>query len=224
MSLLDWITPESGLRLDGAGVVLRAPRVRDFEAWSTLRTHSHSYLQPWEPLWPSDDLERGAFRRRLATYAREIDAGNSYPFFIFDALSDQLTGAITLHNVRRGVAQTATLGYWIGEPFAGQGRMTAAVRTVIDFAFRGLGLHRLEAACVPDNEASRRVLLKSGFAHEGTARAYLKINGVWRDHLLFGMISDSASGQRPLRAGSRACAQAARPPHGAHGTDPRRSG
>ena len=67
--------------------------------------------------------------------------------------------------------------------------MTAAVRTVIDFAFRGLGLHRLEAACVLDNEASRRVLLKTGFEHEGTARAYLKINGAWRDHVLFGLTS-----------------------------------
>jgi ribosomal-protein-alanine N-acetyltransferase len=195
MSLLDWITPESDLRLDGAGVVLRAPRFRDFEAWSDLRSRSRAFLQPWEPLWPPDDLERGAFRRRLAVYAREIDAGTSYPFFIFDAPTDRLTGAITLHNVRRGVAQMATMGYWMGQPFAGQGRMTAAVRTVIDFAFRGLGLHRLEAACVLDNEASRRVLLKTGFEHEGTARAYLKINGAWRDHLLFGMISDSSPGQ-----------------------------
>jgi len=198
MSVLDWITPESGLRLDGAGVVLRAPRVRDFEAWSGLRAGSRSFLQPWEPLWPPDDLERGAFRRRLATYVREMDAGTAYPFFIFDAPDDRLTGAITLSNIRRGVAQTATVGYWIGQPYTGKGRMTAAVRTVADFAFRGLGLHRLEAACVPDNEPSRRVLLKAGFAQEGMARAYLKINGVWRDHLLFGMISDSSPGQRQL--------------------------
>lgn len=198
MALLDWITPESGLRLDGGAVILRAPRARDFEAWSSLRLSSQAYLKPWEPLWPADDLERGAFRRRLATYAREMDAGTAYPFFIFDSLNERLTGAITLSNIRRGVAQTASVGYWTGQPFAGQGRMTAALRTLSDFAFRGLGLHRLEAACVPDNEASRRVLLKTGFTHEGTARAYLKINGVWRDHLLFGMISDSASGQRQL--------------------------
>jgi ribosomal-protein-alanine N-acetyltransferase len=198
MALLDWITPESGLRLDGAGVVLRAPRFRDFDAWAELRLRSQAFLQPWEPAWPHDDLERGAFRRRLAIYSREIDAGTAYPFFIFDAPQERLTGAITLSNIRRGVAQTATVGYWIGEPFAGQGRMSAALRTLTDFAFRGLGLHRLEAACVPDNEPSRRVLLKSGFLHEGTARAYLKINGVWRDHLLFGMINDSAPAPRRL--------------------------
>jgi len=198
MALLDWITPESGLRLDGDGVILRAPRVRDYEAWSDLRRRSREFLQPWEPTWPDDDLERGAFRRRLATYSREIDAGSAYPFFIFSAVDDTLAGAVTVSNIRRGVAQTATIGYWIGQPYAGQGRMTAALRGVSDFAFRALGLHRLEAACVPNNEPSRRVLLKTGFVHEGTARAYLKINGVWRDHLLFGMISDTASDPRLL--------------------------
>ena len=197
MALLDWITPESGLRLDGGRVILRAPRVRDYEAWASLRRQSKVFLQPWEPLWPPDDLERGAFRRRLATYTREIDAGSAYPFFIFDAGDDALTGAITLSNIRRGVAQTGTVGYWIGQPYASQGRMTSALRIMADFAFRGLGLHRLEAACVPDNEASRRVLLKAGFEHEGRARAYLKINGAWRDHLLFGMISDAGPGHTP---------------------------
>ena len=196
MALLDWMTPESNLRLDGDGVILRAPRFRDYEAWSNLRRSSRAFLQPWEPSWPDDDLERGAFRRRLATYAREMDAGSAYPFFIFRAAEDELAGAITLSNIRRGVAQTASIGYWIGQPHAGQGVMSASVRRVCEFAFRALGLHRLEAACVPSNEASRRVLLKSGFEQEGTARAYLKINGAWRDHLLFGMISDSASSQR----------------------------
>jgi ribosomal-protein-alanine N-acetyltransferase len=198
MALLDWITPENGLRLDGAGVILRAPRVRDYDAWASLRHMSKPFLQPWEPLWPADDLERGAYRRRLAAYSREIDAGTAYPFFVFDGAEDRLTGAITLSNIRRGVAQSATVGYWIGQPYAHQGRMTAALRTVADFAFRGLGLHRLEAACVPENTPSRRLLLKVGFEHEGQARAYLKINGVWRDHLLFGMISDAATGRTPL--------------------------
>jgi ribosomal-protein-alanine N-acetyltransferase len=193
MALLDWITPESGLRLDGDGVILRAPRVRDYEAWSQLRLRSRDFLQPWEPIWPDDDLQRGAFRRRLAAYTREIDAGTAYPFFIFRAADDVLMGAITLSNIRRGVVQTATVGYWIGEPFTGQGRMSAALKAVADFAFRALGLHRLEAACVPHNEASRRLLLGAGFSQEGLARAYLKINGAWRDHLLFGMICHPAS-------------------------------
>jgi ribosomal-protein-alanine N-acetyltransferase len=191
MALLDWITPESGLCLDGQGVRLRAPRWRDYPAWATLRSLSRNFLQPWEPVWPEDDLERGAYRRRLATYAREMDAGGAYPFFIFRTKDDLLVGGVTLSNVRRGVAQMATVGYWMGEPYAGRGYMSAAIKPLMTFAFGPLGLHRLEAACLPDNHASHRLLLKSGFEEEGMARAYLKINGIWRDHLLFGAVAPS---------------------------------
>jgi ribosomal-protein-alanine N-acetyltransferase len=189
MALLDWITPDSSLRLDGRGVRLRAPRARDFAAWSSLRRRSRDFLQPWEPIWPEDDLERDAFRRRLAAYAREIDAGSAYPFFIFRTADDVLVGGATLSNVRRGVAQMATLGYWMGQPYAGQGLMGAALKPLVGFAFATLGLHRVEAACLPQNEASHRLLLKTGFREEGLAKAYLKINGAWRDHLLFGVVS-----------------------------------
>ena len=191
MALLDWIAPESGLYLEGQGVRLRAPRGRDYAAWANLRHLSRDFLQPWEPVWPEDDLERGAYRRRLAAYAREIDLGGAYPFFIFRTSDDALVGGATLSNVRRGVAQMATLGYWMGQPYASQGHMTAALPPLAAFAFGGLGLHRIEAACLPENHASYRLLLKSGFREEGMARAYLKINGRWRDHILFGMIAGS---------------------------------
>ena len=194
MALLDWITPESSLSLEGQGVRLRAPRWRDYPQWSDLRRRSRDFLQPWEPVWPEDDLERGAYRRRLAAYAREIDAGCAYPFFIFRTSDDALVGGATLSNVRRGVAQMATLGYWMGEPYAGHGYMSAALRPLVGFAFGSLGLHRVEAACLPGNEASHRLLLKSGFQEEGRARAYLKINGSWRDHLLFGIVASSSPG------------------------------
>jgi ribosomal-protein-alanine N-acetyltransferase len=102
---------------------------------------------------------------------------------------DALTGGITLSNVRRGVAQMGSVGYWCGRPFVRRGLTVAAVRALSDFAFRTLGLHRLEAACIPDNAPSRALLAKAGFSEEGYARAYLKINGEWRDHVLFGLIS-----------------------------------
>ena len=188
MALLDWITPESGLSLQGQAVRLRAPRWRDYPAWSNLRQVSRDFLQPWEPVWPEDDLERAAYRRRLATYAREMDAGSAYPFFIFRTCDDALVGGVTISNIRRGVAQMCTIGYWMGQPYAGQGHMTAALKPLVAFAFGELGLHRVEAACLPENEASHRLLIKSGFREEGMACAYLKINGRWRDHLLFGMV------------------------------------
>lgn len=189
MALLDWIAPESGLRVDGEGVWLRPPRASDFAEWRDLRAASRSFLQPWEPTWPADDLSRAAFRRRLLAYARDREVGVAYAFFVFRAADDALTGGITLSNVRRGVAQMGSVGYWCGRPFARQGLTLSAVRAVSTFSFRSLGLHRLEAACIPDNEPSRRLLGKAGFVEEGFARAYLKINGGWRDHVLFGLVN-----------------------------------
>jgi ribosomal-protein-alanine N-acetyltransferase len=192
MALLDWINEATGPVVKGRGVILRPPRASDYDAWSSLRQASHAYLQPWEPLWPEDDLTRAAFKRRLAIYAREMEAGNAWPFFIFADADQSLVGAITLSNVRRGVAEAGTLGYWIGQRQAGRGHATAAVRAMVSYAFDDLKLHRVEAACVPANLASRRVLEKSGFALEGQARAYLKINGDWADHLLFGVVNGGA--------------------------------
>ncbi len=189
MALLDWIAPESGLRVEGEGVFLRPPRAADFSEWRELRTLSRAFLQPWEPTWPSDDLSRAAFRRRLLAYARDREVGAAYPFFVFRSHDEALTGGITLSNIRRGVAQMGSMGYWCGRPFTRQGLTLAAVGALREFAFRTLGLHRLEAACVPDNSASRRLLAKAGFVEEGYAKAYLKINGVWRDHVLFGQVS-----------------------------------
>jgi ribosomal-protein-alanine N-acetyltransferase len=192
MALLDWINEATGPVVKGQGVTLRPPRAADHDAWATLRQASHAYLQPWEPLWPEDDLTRTAFRRRLTIYGREMEAGHAWPLFIFTEADQALVGAITLSNIRRGVAETGTLGYWIGQPFAGRGHGTAAVHAMVAWAFSTLSLHRVEAACVPGNLASRRVLEKTGFALEGQARAYLKINGVWADHLLFGVVNDGA--------------------------------
>lgn len=189
MALLDWIAPESGLRVEGDGVWLRPPRAADFTEWRELRAVSRAFLQPWEPTWPADDLSRAAFRRRLLAYARDREAGVAYPFFIFRAADDALAGGITLSNVRRGVAQMGSIGYWCGRPFTRQGLTLGAVRALSEFAFRTLALHRLEAACIPENRPSRDLLGKAGFVEEGFAKAYLKINGAWRDHVLFGRVS-----------------------------------
>ena len=118
-----------------------------------------------------------------------MEPGEAFPFYISRQEDDALVGAVRLFHVRRGVAQTGTIGYWAGQPFARQGYMRDAVETLIRFAFQGLNLHRLEAACMPENDASANLLVKCGFLEEGYARAYLKINGDWRDHRLFGLIA-----------------------------------
>ena len=192
MALFDWLNETAGPVVEGRGVILRPPTMADYPAWSDLRDRSRAYLQPWEPAWPEDDLSRAAFRRRLTIYEREMDAGTAWPFFVYRSEDHALLGAMTVSNIRRGVSEMGTLGYWIGQTYAGQGRATAAVRAVCRFAFDTLRLHRVEAACVPSNGASRRVLEKAGFRLEGQARAYLKINGEWADHLLFGLLQDEA--------------------------------
>jgi ribosomal-protein-alanine N-acetyltransferase len=179
--------------LRGTKVTLRVPQMADFEAWSELREASREFLSPWEPTWPHDDLTRTAFRLRIKRYWRDVEDDLAYPFFIHDIQSGNLLGGLTLSNVRRGVAQMASCGYWIGEGFTQRGYMTDAVRTVTSYAFDHLRLHRLEAACLPSNEASIRLLRKCGFTEEGLARRYLKINGRWEDHLLFGLVSSEYS-------------------------------
>lgn len=169
---------------------LRPPIMADHPAWADLRARSRAFLEPWEPLWPEDDLEKSAFRRRLKRYANEIRDGIAYPWFVFDAATDTLLGGVTLAQVRRGVTQTGTVGYWMGESHAGRGVMTEAVGLVARFAFNTQRLHRLEASCLPENRRSIRLLEKVGFTREGVARRYLCIAGTWRDHLLWGLLAE----------------------------------
>jgi [ribosomal protein S5]-alanine N-acetyltransferase len=176
----------------GNGVSLRAPLADDFAEWSALRGASRDFLTPWEPSWPADDLTRSSFRRRLKRYAEDQHNDLAYAFLIFRTGDNALLGGLTLANIRRGVAQAGSIGYWIGAPFARRGYMTEAVRALIPFGFTALRLHRLEAACIPGNAASARILEKTGFQREGYAREYLCINGVWQDHLLYARVKDSS--------------------------------
>lgn len=169
----------------GRGVSLRAPMSGDYAEWAALREASRDFLTPWEPSWPPDDLTRSAFRRRLKRYAEDQRTDQAYAFLIFRAEDGAMVGGLTLANIRRGVAQAGSIGYWVGERFARKGYMTEALRALIPFSFGQLRLHRLEAACIPSNAASIGLLEKSGFQREGYAREYLCINGIWHDHLLY---------------------------------------
>jgi [ribosomal protein S5]-alanine N-acetyltransferase len=180
--------------ITGEEVTLRTPQMTDHTEWSALREASRDFLKPWEPTWPADDLTRGAFRRRVRRYAEDLRTDQGYAFLIVRNTDGALVGGLTLANIRRGVAQAASVGYWMGLPFVRQGYMSAAMRTVIPFAFSTLRLHRLEAACIPTNAASIRLLEKSGFTREGYAREYLCINGLWQDHLLYARLAGTGNG------------------------------
>lgn len=186
------ILPDVDVEVRGREVYLRQPVMGDYAAWAELRALSRQHLTVWEPLWTRDELTRSAFRRRLRQYQREMREDQGYAFLIFREAGATLLGGLTISNVRRGVAQSASVGYWMGLPHVRGGHMTDALRAVVPFAFGTLGLHRLEAACLPHNASSARVLEKSGFRREGTARRYLKINDVWQDHDLYALLNDDA--------------------------------
>ncbi|MEI6558072.1 MAG: GNAT family protein [Rhodospirillaceae bacterium] len=180
----------AAVRLEGPRLSLRPPEFRDWAAWAALRARSRAFLTPWEPAWPADTLTRASFSRRVRRQSAEWRDDLTYSFLTFERAGDSLVGGLGLGNIRRGVAQTATLGYWIGEPYARRGYTTEAVGLVLDHAFGELDLHRIEASCLPGNQASRRLLGKLGFTCEGEARGYLRIEGSWRDHLLFALLKD----------------------------------
>jgi ribosomal-protein-alanine N-acetyltransferase len=193
-SIVRFLQPRAGamppVRLAYGQVVLRPPVEGDWREWSSLRSRSRKFLKPWEPAWGRDALTRAAFRRRLRNYARDWNDDRSYAFFIFHAENGALLGGITFNNLRRGIIQTASLGYWVGQLHAGRGHMTEAMQAVLRYGFDHLDLHRIEAACVTDNDASRRVLEKTGFRREGLARKYLRIDGRWRDHYTFAILRE----------------------------------
>jgi ribosomal-protein-alanine N-acetyltransferase len=173
--------------LRAGGVVLRTPQMQDYPLWSHLRGISRPHLAPFEPQWAFDELTRPAFRDRVKRYHRDARTDQGYAFFIFTAVADELVGGITLSNIRRGVSQAASVGYWIGQPRTRRGYAGSALAAVSAFAFEELRLHRLEAACMPANIASLRTLERGRFRREGIAVRYLKIANRWEDHVLFAL-------------------------------------
>ena len=189
MVMLNWFVRDPTPVLSGARVTLRAPRSRDYEAWRALRRESREFLKPFEPRWTEADLNRQAFGARLVRGQAEARKGTDYSFLIFEKTpsGELLVGGLTISNIRRRAAQFGSLGYWMGEQFAGRGLMSEAVGVTLPFFFGELGLHRLQAAFLPHNTASRRVLEKNGFKEEGYAENYLQIDGKWADHVLFAL-------------------------------------
>ncbi len=185
--------------IEGERVCLRHPELSDYREWADLRAASAEFLQPWEPRWPRDDLSRVAFRARLRRYNAEIAAGTGLPYFICRLSDGALLGGITLGHIRRGVSQSGQIGYWIGEEHASQGYMREAVNLTCQLAFTQFGLHRLEAACIPTNVRSANLLEKSGFEREGQLRSYLKIDGVWQDHILYSRVNPSHDDSSPIK-------------------------
>lgn len=183
------------LKLETERLTLRPPAHADFRAWSFLRHKSEAHLVPWEPAWSPDHLTRKSFTNRVYWAQRSITQGSALPLFMFRRSDQQILGAITMDNIRRGPAMAGTLGYWTGVQFARQGYMREAISAVVHHAFTRLDLSRIEAACLPENAASRGLLESSGFKYEGVAQSYLQINGRWRTHVLYAALRNDRRGR-----------------------------
>jgi ribosomal-protein-alanine N-acetyltransferase len=183
------------VRIETERMTLRPPQHADFRNWRELRQDSAEFLQPWEPTWADDHLTRKAFTNRVYWAQRSIANGTAVPLFLFLRQTNELLGAITLDNIRRGPAQAGTCGYWIGQTHARRGYMKEALSAVIHHAFNELDLSRVESACLPENTASRGVLEKCGYKYEGVAQSYLQINGRWRTHVLYANLRGDRRGK-----------------------------
>jgi ribosomal-protein-alanine N-acetyltransferase len=183
------------LRIETERLTLRQPIHSDFRDWTALRVNSRDFLSKWEPAWAEDHLTRKAFTNRVYWAQRSISGGTALPLFLIRRKDEALIGAITLDNIRRGPAQSGTLGYWTGEAFVRQGYMREAIHAVVHQAFVRLDLSRIEAACLPENAASRGLLEKTGFKYEGVAQSYLQIDGRWRSHVLYASLRSDRRGK-----------------------------
>ena len=183
------------VRVETERMTLRLPEHGDWRQWSEVREASAEFLVKWEPVWSNDHLSRRAFTNRVYWAQRAEAQGQALPMLLIRRADQQLLGALTLDNIRRGPAQTGTFGYWIGAPFARQGYMREAILALTHHAFTRLDLSRLEAACLPENLPSRGVLEKCGFKYEGVAQSYLQINGRWRNHVLYANLRGDRRGR-----------------------------
>lgn len=187
--LWPWSSPAPLVELRSKRLALRLPQMRDYEEWSELRRASQAFLKPFEPRWTEADLSRRVFAMRVKRARQEAEQGTDYTFFLFSIGNgaDVLVGGMTLSNIRRRAAQFVNLGYWMGQAYAGKGMMSEGVSIAMPFVFETLDLHRVHAAFLPTNMASRRVLERNGFVEEGFAERYLQIDGRWADHVLMGL-------------------------------------
>jgi len=179
--------------LVGGHVLLRPLRVDDWDEWREVRLRCRDWLERWEPRPEPGSadpaLEREAFRARCGAWDRQRHFDAAYGFGLF-LLDGRFAGEVSLGSIQRGPFQMGYIGYWIDQALAGHGYVPEGVVLMMRHSFEILDLHRLEAAIVPRNTASRRVAEKLGLRDEGTAVRFLQIQGVYEDHVRYAITAE----------------------------------
>jgi ribosomal-protein-alanine N-acetyltransferase len=171
-------------------LVLRPPRTGDVAEIRRLLRANHEHLSPWNPAPPpgEDPSSITEVSKAVLRHRRDWKVGSGFVFMVAEREApSRLVGKIALSGVMRGAMYGAHLGYWMAADVQGRGLATEAIGEVLDFAFGAAGLHRIQAAIMPRNAKSLRVIAKLGFRREGYAERYLQIAGKWEDHVLFAM-------------------------------------
>jgi ribosomal-protein-alanine N-acetyltransferase len=176
-------------------VGLRPIRQRDAKVWREVRQRNLAWLQQWEATVPEEGLLSGdvpaTFSVMVRTLHRQARLRKVLPWVV--TYNGELVGQVTVGGIAYGSMRSAYIGYWIDEKVAGRGIMPTAVAMALDYCFEELELHRVEIHIRPENTASRRVVEKLGIPEEGLRRSYLHIDGDWRDHICYAIVS----GERP---------------------------
>ena len=185
-------------KINTARCYLRLPELKDYEPWVNLRRKSESFLLPWEPELDRNFYALSSFKARVRWAKKKFNEKKVIHVFIFRQDDGILMGAITLSHLRKGAAQSGSIGYWLGEPYIKNGYMSEAVKAIIFHAFKNFELSRIEAATLPENQDSRSLLENIGFKYEGVAQSYLQIAGRWQNHIMYSFLRDDRRGRSEI--------------------------
>jgi ribosomal-protein-alanine N-acetyltransferase len=164
--------------------------MRDCKAIEKIQLENREWFRPWEGTNPTGPLNLD-FRQSIRNMLRQLADDSALPFVI--EYEGELVGQLNVSNIVHGSVENAYIGYWMHPNFAGRGIMPIAVALATDYAFKIVGLHRVEIAIRPENLASLQIVRKLGFRYEGTKLSFIHINNDWRDHHIFALTSDEVS-------------------------------
>ena len=189
----DGSPPPTALVLEGPRVLLRSPRATDVPEVRRVLRRNENHLRPWSPAPPpgEDPTSLTEISKAILRQRREWKRGEAYLFYVtLRGDAETIIGRVALTSVVRGAFRNAYLGYWIDADYQNRGLMTEAVAQATTFAFEQVKLHRVQAAVMPANAGSLRLLDKLAFRREGVALRYLQIAGRWEDHVIFAVTTE----------------------------------
>lgn len=193
------------VELRSGNVVLRGLRRPDRKRWDEVRTRNRAWTGPWDATMPPEGGgKRPSFGQMVRLSDRAGREGTALPFAVCwdegwpgnptEPKRCRLSGQVSVSNIVLGSARFGSIGYWVDEELAGRGVAPTAVALATDYCFQVMRLHRIEVCIRPENTKSLRVVDKLGFRPEGLRRAFLHIDGEWRDHLCFALTKDEVPG------------------------------